>query len=360
MRFSALTAAVLVVCSTICSSVRATTVKELVRIKGQGESVLQGYGLVTGLAGTGDSGKELAMARPLAKVLESQGNALGTPKDLANSKAVALVMVTCTVPAAGVRADDTLDVSVTVLNSASSLKGGELFLAPLKGPIPDPKQKVWAIAQGLVDLQDPTVPTVGKVRGGARIIDDILMPGVGDTFDLIIDQPFAGWAAASQIAVAINAKAQPQGPRVATAIDERTVRVTVPEPDRMDRAGFLADVLAADVNVQLLDIPAQVICNQRTGSIIITGDVEISPVAITQKDLTITTTIPAPVASAQNPLVQRDRWTQLTSGARPSEMAKLADLVKAFKQLDIPVENQIGIIQMLHKTGKLQAKLVID
>ncbi len=204
------------------------------------------------------------------------------------------------------------------------------------------------------------MPTSGKVRAGARLVRDILMPGVGDTFDLIIDQPFAGWAAASQIAVAINAKAQPQGPRVATAIDERTVRITVPEPDRMDRAGFLADVLSADVNVQLLDIPAQVICNQRTGSIIITGDVEISPVAITQKDLTITTTIPAPVASAQNPLVQRDRWTQLTSGGRPSEMAKLADLVKAFKQLDIPVENQIGIIQMLHKTGKLQAKLIVD
>ena len=268
--------------------------------------------------------------------------------------------MTCVVPAAGVRADDTLDVSVTVANSASSLKGGELFLAPLGGPFPDKKEKVWAVAQGLVDLQDATVPTVGKVRSGARIIDDILMPGVGDTFDLIIDQPFAGWAASSQIAISINAKAQPQGPKVAVSIDERTIRVTVPAPDRTDRAGFLADVLSADVNVQLLDIPAQVICNQRTGSIIVTGDVEISPVAITQKDPTITTTIPAPVASNQNPLLQRDHWTPLTSGARPSEMAKLADLIKAFKQLDIPVQDQIGIIQMLHKTGKLQAKLIVD
>jgi flagellar P-ring protein precursor FlgI len=276
---------------------------------------------------------------------------------------VALVLVTCKVPAEGARADDTLDVSVSVVNSATSLKGGELYICALEAPLPDPKHErpIYAMAQGLVDLQDPTTPTVAKVRGGARMIQDILMPSVGDTFDLIIDAPFSGWGASSQLAVAINAKAQPQGPKVATAVDERTVRVTVPEPDRVDRAGFLADVMSAEVNTQLLDIPAQVICNQRTGSIIITGDVEISPVAITQKDLTITTTVPPPVASAQNPLVQRDRWTPMgTSGARPGEMAKLADLIKAFKQLDIPVQDQIGILQMLHKTGKLQAKLVVD
>jgi flagellar P-ring protein precursor FlgI len=358
MRYSALVAAVLLLCSTAA----ATTVKELVRMRGQGESVLRGYGLVVGLSGTGDSGKELAMARSLAEILKANGNTIGSPKELANSKSVAMVLVECTVPRSGALADDTLDVTVSAVNSASSLKGGNLYLCALEGPLPDPEHKrpVYAFAQGAVDLQDTSVPTVGKVRGGARMILDVPMPALGDTFDLIIDAPFSGWAASSQIAVAINAKAQPQGPRVATAIDERTVRVTVPEPDRVDRAGFLADVLSAEVNVQLLDIPAQVICNARTGSIIITGDVEISPVAITQKDLTITTTIPAPVATAQNPLVQRDRWTQLTPGARPSEMAKLADLVKAFKQLDIPVQDQIGIIQMLHKTGKLQAKLITD
>jgi flagellar P-ring protein precursor FlgI len=352
-------AAFLAVLALLMPVAQATTVKELVRMKGQGESVLQGYGLVTGLSGSGDSGKELAVARPLAEILKNAGNTLGSPKELANSKSVALVLVTCTVPAAGARADDTLDVQVTVANSATSLKGGELFLAPLKGPLRDDPH-VYAVAQGLIDVQDPSVPTAGKVRGGARIIQDILMPSLGDTFDLIIDAPFAGWAAASQVAIAVNAKAQPQGPKVAIAIDERTIRVTVPEPDRMDRAGFLADVLSAEVNTQLLDVPAQVIVNQRTGSIIITGDVEISPVAITQKDLTITTTVPPPVPSPQFPIIQHDKWTQLTPGAKPSETAKLADLIKAFKQLDIPVGDQIGILQMLHKTGKLQAKLVVD
>jgi flagellar P-ring protein precursor FlgI len=338
----------------------ATTVKELVRIKGQGESILRGYGLVVGLPGTGDSGKELAVSRPLAELLKQSGNQLGTPRELASAKSVALVSITCVIPAGGARADDTLDVQVSAVLSASSLRGGELYLSALLGPIPDANQKIWAFAQGLIDLQDSTVLTNGKVRNGARIIEDILMPPVADTFELIIDTPYAGWAAASQIAISINAKAQPQGPKVATVIDERTIRVTVPEADRSDRAGFLADVLSADVNQQLLDIPAQVICNQRTGSIIVTGDVEISPVAITHKDLTITTTIPAPQPSVVNPIVTRDRWAPMASSAKPSEMAKLADLIRAFKQLDIPVQEQINILQMLHKTGKLNAKLVVD
>ena len=165
---------------------------------------------------------------------------------------------------------------------------------------------------------------------------------------------------ASQIATAINARAQPQGPSVAFAIDDRTIRVTIPASERADRAGFLADVMSADVNASLLDLPAQVIVNPRTGSIIVTGDVEISPVAITQKDLNITTTIPAPVGTAINPLVRRDRWTTLETAMKPAEGAKLSDLIAAFKQLDIPVAEQINILQMLHKTGKLQARLVID
>ncbi len=349
---------VLVLCVLALPRAKATTVKELVRIRGEGQSILRGVGLVVGLSGTGDSGKELAVARPLASILDNSGNTIGNLRELQNSKSVALVLVTCIVPEKGARADDRLDITVSVVNSASSLKGGELYIAPMRGPFPD--SPVFAVAQGLVDLQDPSVPTLGRVRGGARMIEDILMPEIGDVFDLMIETPFAGWAAASQIASAINAKAQPQGPPVAFAVDERTIRVTIPVAERQNRAGFLADVLAAEVNMALLDLPAQVIVNQRTGAIIFTGDVQISPVVITHKDLNLTTTKPAPVPSPANPIVERDRLTGLNTETRPSEAAKLTDLIAAFKQLDIPVEEQIGVLQMLHKTGKLQAKLIID
>jgi flagellar P-ring protein precursor FlgI len=336
----------------------ATTVKELVRMEGQGESVLRGVGLVVGLNGTGDSGKELAMARPLAMALENNGNAVSSPIELKNSKSCALVFVTCRVSSSGALTDDTLDVHVSVANSASSLSGGQLYLAPLRGPFRD--SEVYAIAEGMIEIESAASPTTARVRKGARIVKDILMAPVESEFNLIIEAPYAGWASASQIASAINAKAQPQGPAVATAVDSRTIRVVIPESERADKAGFLADVLSADVNNALLDLPAQVIMNPRTGAIIITGEVTISPVAITHKNLTITTVTPPPVATAQNPVLKQRDWTEFKLGARPAESARLADLVAAFEQLDIPVEEQVSIIQMLHKGGQLKAKLVMD
>lgn len=336
----------------------ATTVQELTRIKGEGEYLLQGLGLVIGLPGTGDSGKELAIARPLAELMKNSGNELASPRELLKANSAALVMVTCTIPAKGARADDTFDVKVSTIYSASSLVGGQLFLTALKGPFVD--SKVLALATGLVDIHDPATPTVGTVRGGARLLGDILGPEIGDTFDLIIDAPYAGWAAASQIAIAINGKADPIGNAVAVAVDERLVRITIPKAERTNRAGFLADVFAAEVNPSLLDLPAQVVVNQRTGAIVITGDVQLRPVAITQKDLNITTVVPAPVGTPLNPMITRSAWADLKPGAQPADAARLADLIAAFKQLAIPVSEQINILHMLHKNGQLQARLIVD
>lgn len=342
----------------LAPTARATTVKELARLSGEGESILRGVGLVVGLPGTGDSGKELAVARPLAKLIENGGMAVGSPLELKNGRSVALVSITCIIPAGGALADDAFDVTVSVINSASSLKGGELYLTAMRGPFLD--SPVYAVAQGLIDLQDPTTPTTARVRGGVRMIRDILMPEVGDTFEIIVDPAFAGWGSVSQIATAINAKAQPQGPDVAFAVSQRVIRVEIPASERQDRAGFLSDVMSADINVALLDLPAQVIINQRTGAIILPVDISISPVAITHRGLTITTITPPPVPTQQNPLVNRADWASIKLNARPSETAKLSDLVAAFEQLDVPVEDQIGILQMLHKSGQLKAKLVID
>lgn len=337
---------------------RGTTVREITRVKGEGEVVLQGLGLVFGLKGTGDDTKDLALARPLAEFMRKNGNELASPKELAKGKSVALVSVTCVVPASGGKADDVIDVRVATLLSCSSLVGGHLFLAPLKGPFPD--SPVFALAEGLIDVHDPAIPTTGHVRMAARLLRDLPGPTVADSFELIIESPYAGWAAASQIAIAINGKADPIGNAVAVPLDDRTVRITIPQAERANRAGFLADVFAAEVNPSLLDLPAQVIVNQRTGAIIITGDVQIRPVAITQKDLNITTTTPPPVGTPLNPVVSQTSWTDLKPGAQPADAAHLADLVAAFKQLAIPVTEQINILQMLHKGGQLHAKLVID
>ncbi len=80
----------------------------------------------------------------------------------------------------------------------------------------------------------------------------------------------------------------------------------------------------------------------------------------TTKDLSLTTTKPEPVPTAQNPIVERERWGQLATDVRPTEQARLSDLLAAFKQMDVPVSEQINLLQMLHKTGKLHAELIID
>ncbi len=316
-----------------------------------------------GLPGTGDSGKELAMARPLSEVLRNNGDAVGTLKELANTKSVALVIVTCTIPPAGALPDDRIDVSVSTVNSASSLKGGRLYLCPLLGPRAD-SRTIFAYAEGAVDIEDSEVPTTGKVRGGARMVESTRGELIsGPTFDLILEPHFAGWGAAQQIASSIDVQYQAdpnaEYESIANVLDDRTVRVTIPPAERPKRAAFIADVLP--VNVGLLGLPAQVVVNQRTGAIVVTGDVEISPGIITHRELVITTTIPPPVPTPIDPLTQRTRWAAVnTDRSSPAANAKLDDLLAAFKQLDIPVPEQIAILQMLSKAGRLRAKLIID
>lgn len=345
-----------------------STVKELARIEGQGESVLRGVGLVIGLPGTGDSSKDLAVARPLVALLKNNGQGIGLPEEVTKGKSeiksIALVSVTATVRRDGARADDTIDVTVSTLNTASSLKGGELYLTSLQGPLPG--SPVYAIAQGKIELEDESVPTSGRVRGGARMIRDILMPEVGDSFNLVLDAPFAGWGAASAVAEAIQdsvvvaGRANPDAPTVAKVLDDRRIAVTVPREERSNKALFLAQVLGTEVKTEFLDLPAQVIVNSRSGAIIVTGNVTISPVAITHKDLQITTTTPAPVASPQSPITKRGRWTDLATAPKAGEAARLTDLLAALDKLSVPAADQIQILQMLHKTGKLEAKLVMD
>ena len=343
--------AVLVLAATIA---RATTVVDLTRIKGEGELVLRGLGLVTGLKGTGDSGKELMLARPLASLLANEGNAPARLEDLAATKSVALVLVTAVVRV-GTKADDQIDVTVTTVGSAKSLEGGQLFLTPMRGPT-NANAIVFAIAEGPMELENIASPTRGRVTRGARMIEDVSAPPITDSFELILDEVFKSYQAASHVSEAINAAVQPQGPAVARVVDDRTIRVSIPVHERQDTAGFLAAVQSADVNPGFLGLGAKVVYNVTRGIIVVTADVDISPVAITQKDLSITTTSATPAQPDTSP----SRWAGVKTIARPSQSAKLTDLVAALKQLNVPVQEQIAIIRTLHRSGALHAEIVED
>ncbi|MCW5765516.1 MAG: flagellar basal body P-ring protein FlgI [Phycisphaeraceae bacterium] len=344
-------------------STDVTSIQELARLEGQGESVLRGIGIITGLKGTGDAGNELVMAGPLAKIYESNGNPLPDLKLLAKAKSAAIVMLECVIPAQGARRDDTLDVFVTASHSASSLAGGRLHLAALSGPMPG--QGVYAMASGAVVIEDPLIPTAGRVRMGARMIRDVLMPGVKDTFRLVVFPHFRGYTVTTQIADTINSLAAESdaatnaGP-IARAVDDVAVEVVIPEAERAAAPQFVARVMSSTMSPSLLRLPAQVIVNQRTGSIIVTGNVEVSAVAVSLKNLVITTTTPPPVATPANPLVTTNRWAGVGTTSRASERARIQDLIQAFRTLDVPIEDQIAVLTQIHRAGQLHARLIID
>ncbi|MEM8756440.1 MAG: flagellar basal body P-ring protein FlgI [Planctomycetota bacterium] len=358
---------VLVFAGIFCAaSANADTIGDIVRIRGQQENNLAGLGLVVGLPGTGDSGEELITARPLFEVLRRMGNMPAGPDELSESRAVALVMVTCTVPSGGARVGDRLDVRVSTLGSASSLEGGELFLAPLRYEIRGVIEgdAPLAIARGTVVLDDINSPTNARVPDGARMWLDIAMGPIGRSFELVIDRSLAGHAGAVAIANRINQEwfGTPDlfGPAVATAVDDRIVRIDVPPEQTGEIPGFVSEVLSYPIDIRDLGLPARVIINRRTGVIIVTGNVRIAPVAITHKDLSITTALPEPIPTPQQPIVRQENWAGVSTGAREAETARLDDLLAAMERLDVTVEDQIDVLLSLRRSGHLQAEVIIE
>ena len=344
-------------------SALGSTVREFTRLQGEGESVLQGLGLVLGLNGTGDSGGELTLARPLAELLRRNGNPVASLEELANSRAAALVMVTCTVPRTGARVDDALDVRLSVLNSASSLVGGELDVAPLTAAVPG--GELYAFAQGSVTVDNPEVPTTGVVAGGARFVRDIqTAPPVGGSFVLVVEPQYAGYPATAHIAQQINdayfLTTDPLAEAIASAIGPRTVRVRIPPVEQASSAAFVGDVFSTDVVPSRLGVKAQVRADTRTGAIVVDGQVEISPAVITHQDLVITTTIPPPEPTPAAPLIERSRWATVSTAASRPATTRVEDLLAALKRLDVRPVDQIQILKMLHAAGKLHGQLIID
>jgi len=350
----------------LCAFIGATpaqagkTLRDVSRVKGQGASMIQGLGLVVGLNGTGDKGTELAMARPLAAALTNMGNPVSID-ELASSKSAALVLITCQIPRTGAKVDDEYEITVSVINSAKSLEGGILLMSPLT---PRPGSPVYAFANGRLTLPELDNPTVATINGGAQIVRDInTMPNIGATFDLIIDTPFSGWGPAASIASEIDQNYRLSSDRLgdplARVIDPRTIRVSVPSNERTNPGSFFGHVMETDISGALRKLPAQVICDTRAGIIVMTGDVEVSPTVITHKDLVITTL----VNPQAQPFESDSEFAALLTdpGAdQDSTTAKLQDLISAFDQLDVPPIEQIRILELIHKAGKLHARLIID
>jgi flagellar P-ring protein FlgI len=330
-----------------------TTLKGICRIKGQEENTLQGLGIVVGLRGTGDGGNFQPMVRNLARMMQLMGRPLGNDvaRELKDVKNVAVVTVSATVPAAGGRQGDKLDCVVSAI-AAKSLAGGRLFITPLLGGRPDAENpRVFAFAEGPLSLDDPLLATTARIHGGCRLEEDFYNPFVQNgRITLVLDSNHADFEVAQDVAEAINSQLgfQGGGMPLAKALNQVNVEVAVPEQYRNDPVLFVAQVLALPMPEP--PIGARVVINERAGSIVISGDVEIGAVVVTHKNIVVETGNNATATAAQ--------FKPIDTGETPTP--KLKSLVEALNALKVPTDDVIDIIKGLQRNGKLHAQLIIE
>ncbi|MFA9479002.1 flagellar basal body P-ring protein FlgI [Phycisphaerales bacterium AB-hyl4] len=336
----------------------AVQVQDIVRLKGAEKNTLVGMGLVIGLDGTGDGGKFLPAMRPLAEVIGQLIDPNVVASELQDARNVALVALTADLSGAGVREGDRVDVHVASVGPARSLRGGRLFLIPMTGPMPG--SPVFAFAQGAVTVEDRNTPTVGVVKNGAQLTRDIMARYFDERgrLTLVLNDANASWPVANNLASLINGLIAPDGPNVARAVDQRNVVVQVPPYERDDPAAFISQILTTYMDPSQVSTGARVVINERTGTIVISGDVQVSPVIISHKGLTITTVTPPPGQPQFEPEVTEENFIAFDPENRAG--AKLADLLNAFNQLKVPAEDRIAILRLMHESGKLHAQLIVE
>jgi flagellar P-ring protein precursor FlgI len=347
---------VLLLLALSAAPVWAVKIADITRIGGERTNILTGLGLIYGLKGSGDGGGFAPAIAPLRSML-SKFNDPVTVQQLNNAANVAVVMVTATVPAAGARDGDHLDVHVSSIGAAASLHGGRLFVTPMQGPLPG--GPLLALADGPITIEDPSTPTVGVIRAaaGGAVMETDLPAHVIDSdgrFTLILDEYSSSWGTASRIAKIINDSESNAGETLATAIDGKNIIVSIPASERDHPDSFIGRI--QQLPVQMIATKARVTINQKTGTIIMTGDVEISPVVISHNGLSISTIMPSPQPTMRNPVIT-DHEAIAISTLDPAN-GNLEDLVAAMEQLKVPAQDRIEIIEELYKTGKLHAELI--
>ena len=357
----------------LCAQELGVRIKELGRVDGVRENMISGYGIVTGLAGTGDSARSQATLQSVANALREFGLNV-TPQQL-SSRNVAAVLVAATLPPFA-RSGDRVDVIVSSMGDARSLTGGALLMTPLYGP----DRRIYALAQGAVSIGgykfelnanvvQKNHPTTGIVPEGAMIEADLnaQVLAADGTLRLVLFDP--DYTTASRIAAAVNDKlAAP-----AAAIDAGRVAIKVPDAQQARLVDFLARLESLTVQP---DLRARVVINERTGTVVSGGGVRLSKVSVAHGDLkvnivtdflvsqpTIIGDFVRPSAGVRTAVVPQTRIEANESGMNSVTMpdgATVSDLVAALKQVRSTTRETIAILQSIKRAGALHAELVIQ
>lgn len=342
---------------------RGERIKDITTIKGERSNPLIGYGLVTGLSGTGD-GSELSK-RALASFLRKNNMAV-TAADLDASN-IASVIVTANLGPHD-RKGEEIDVTVSTIGNASSLQGGVLLRTELKGADGRP----YAVASGSVILggygasgQDASVTknhtTVGRIPDGANVeLEEIATIVENGEITLLLINDDHGTA--ERIATAINSLQ----PGLAFAADAGAIRVRIPKNLKKEQInGFVEKLRLLEVET---DQPARVVINERTGTIIVGQNVIISTVAIAHGSLTITIQekeyVSQPGAfSGDGATTEIINRTSIKTSEKKGKFRVVPKtltvtmLAQALNQMGLTARDIIAIFQALKQQGSLQAKL---
>jgi flagellar P-ring protein precursor FlgI len=345
----------------------ATRIKEVASVQGVRSNPLVGYGLVVGLDGTGDQSQGVPFtAQSLAAMLSQMGVAVPPGVQL-QAKNVAAVMVTGVLPAFA-QPGQTIDVNVSSLGNAKSLRGGLLVATPLKGA----DGQVYALAQGNLIVGGAGASaagskvqinhlSAGRVPDGATVERSVPTPLAQGEF-VQFDLSSSDFATARNVAKAINAA---KGEGTAFALDGRVVRVRAPQ-DINARVSFLADV--ENLPLELAKPAARIVLNARTGSVVMNDAVTLAACAVAHGSLSVTISstpmVSQPNALAQGQTVQAAKADiaiaqQGGSLVQMPAGAKLADVVKALNALGATPQDLLAILQAMKSAGALNAEIEV-
>lgn len=365
MRYPRFCLALLLALAASCA--QAERIKDLADVAGVRSNPLVGYGLIVGLDGTGDQTTQTPFTvQSIINMLSNMGVALpaGTSLQLKN---VAAVMVTASLPAF-VGPGQTLDVTVSSLGNAKSLRGGTLLMTPLKGA----DGNIYALAQGnlVVSGAGASGPggkatinhlSAGRIPAGATVERAIPM-SVGQGEFATLELHDSDFETAGRMSAAVN---QVFGPGAAEAIDGRRVRVRIPASSQ-DRVVFMGRLESLELTPS--SGAAKVIINSRTGSVVMNRAVQLQECAIAHGNLSVTVnndqsvSQPAPLSAGTTTTTTNSLINIKQDGGkliRVKPGSNLADVVKALNAVGANPMDMIAILQAMKASGALRAELEI-
>lgn len=359
------------ICGALALAVSAEAsvrIKDIAAVQGVRDNQIVGYGLVIGLKGTGDSLRNSPFTeQSLQSMLDTMG--INVRNSSLRTRNVAGVIVTAELPpfiGKGAR----IDITVSSLGDATSLLGGTLVMTSLMGA----DGQIYAVGQGPVavsgfssqgDAESLTegVPTTGRIPNGGLVERQV--PGAFDDLPaLVLELKNPDFGTALRVVDAINAyTSRRYGTLGAVEEDFRTIRLA--RPDALSAPRFLAEI--GELRVEP-DVPARVVIDERTGTVVIGSEVQISTVAVTHGNLTVRVTEspmvsqPAPFSEGETTVTPRTFVDASQTGGQLAIIGgtDLQRLVAGLNQIGLKPTGIIAILQAIKSAGALQAELIIQ